>query len=50
MWRSRRAAGAADGLALTGLEDAATQADQAVEHARLRVAEARVQLVLAAGG
>jgi multidrug efflux system outer membrane protein len=48
--RTRHAAGAADGLAMFGLEDAAEQAAETASRARLRVAESRVQLALATGG
>ncbi|MBU1374884.1 MAG: TolC family protein [Alphaproteobacteria bacterium] len=47
---TRRAAGAADGLAILALEDAADQARDAASRAHLHVAESRVQLALATGG
>ena len=48
--RTRRASGAADGLAIIALEDAAEQATNAAARARMRVAQTRVQLALATGG
>lgn len=48
--QGRHDAGAADGLAMVALQDAAVQAADAADHARLRLAEARVQLALATGG
>ena len=48
--RRRHELGAVDGVAVVDLEDAAIQGAEGVVEARRRLAEARIQLVLARGG